>query len=65
MTYDFISNLNAITENEQLFGAIEKMKFSSFEVFNVERYGNIVKTGLTLAVTSILKELTDESDVES
>lgn len=65
MTYDFISNLNAITENKQLFGAIEKMKFSSFEVFNVERYGNIVKTGLTLAVTSILRELTDESDVES
>lgn len=64
MTYDFISNLNAITENEQLFSAIRKMKFSSFEVFNTERYGNMVKTGLTLAVTSLLKELTNEDSVE-
>jgi DNA-binding MltR family transcriptional regulator len=64
MTYDFISNLNAITENEQLFSAIRKMKFSSFEVFNTERYGNMIKTGLTLAVTSLLKELTNGNSVE-
>jgi DNA-binding MltR family transcriptional regulator len=65
MTFDFIANLNAITENEQLFSAIRKMKFSSFEVFNTERYGNMIKTGLTLAVTSLLKELTNENSANS
>ncbi len=61
ITYDFICNLNAIVNNEQLFQSIKNMKFSDFNVFSKERYGNMVKTGLTLAVTSLLQEFAHES----
>ncbi|CNC54210.1 MltR family transcriptional regulator [Yersinia intermedia] len=61
IVYEFMGNLNAVTQNKTLFQMIEKMKFSDFTIFNQTRYGNMVKTGLTLAVTSLLQELTYES----
>ncbi|MEL4012783.1 MltR family transcriptional regulator [Dryocola clanedunensis] len=57
ITYDFIASLNAITRNTTLFDAIKKMKFSDFNIYSEVRYGSMVKTALTLAVTSLLKEL--------
>jgi DNA-binding MltR family transcriptional regulator len=57
LTYDFMANLNVITRNETLFNSIKSMKFSDFNLYSETRYGNMVKTALTLAVTSLLKEL--------
>lgn len=57
VTYDFIANLNSITQNATLFNAIKSMKFSDFTIYSETRYGSMVKTALTLAVTSLLKEL--------
>jgi DNA-binding MltR family transcriptional regulator len=57
LTYDFIANLNSITRNSTLFNAIKSMKFSDFALYSEIRYGSMVKTALSLAVTSLLKEL--------
>jgi DNA-binding MltR family transcriptional regulator len=57
VTYDFIANLNSITQNATLFNAIKSMKYSDFSIYSEVRYGNLVKTALSLAVTSLLKEL--------
>jgi len=64
ITYDFIGNLHVITRNTTLFNAIKSMKFSDFSLYSDARYGNMVKTALTLAVTSLLKELRHERDVD-
>lgn len=63
-TYEFIQNLRCVTDNQLLFHSIEKMKFAGFEIFNNARYGNLVKTALSLAVTDLLKELTYERDAD-
>lgn len=57
VTYDFIANLNSITQNATLFNAIKSMKYSDFSIYSEARYGGLVKTALSLAVTSLLKEL--------
>ncbi|MEX3018275.1 MltR family transcriptional regulator [Kluyvera sp. STS39-E] len=58
MTWDFISNVNCITRNATLYGALESMKFADFAAWSEVRFTGMVKTALTLAVTAILKELT-------
>ena len=40
------------------------MKYAGFEIFNTARYGGLVKTALSLAVTDLLKELTYERDAD-
>jgi hypothetical protein len=40
------------------------MKFASFETFSKARYGNLMRTALSLAVTDLLKELTYERDAD-
>lgn len=64
ITYDFIASLNSITQNDPLFSAIKNMKFSDFSIYSETRYGNMVKTALTLAVMSLLKELDCEGETE-
>ncbi|MDR9891457.1 MltR family transcriptional regulator [Pseudenterobacter timonensis] len=58
ITWDFISNLQSITRNDSLFGALKSMKFADFAAWSEVRFTVMVKTALTLAVTTILKELT-------
>lgn len=55
---DFISNVNSITRNTTLYSALESMKFADFAAWSEVRFSGMVKTAMTLAVTSILKELT-------
>lgn len=62
ITYDFITSLNSITQNAPLFNAIKNMRFSDFSIYSETRYGNMVKTALTLAVMSLLKELDCEGE---
>ena len=50
ITWDFISNVNSITR--------KAMKFADFAVWSEARFSGMVKTALTLAVTTTLKELT-------
>lgn len=54
----FISNVNCITRNATLFGALESMKFADFAAWSEVRFYRNDQTALTLAVTTILKELT-------
>lgn len=58
MTWDFISNVNSITCNATLYDALKAMKFADFAVWSEARFSGMVKTALTLAVTTTLKELT-------
>lgn len=58
ITWDFISNVNCITRNATLFSALESMKFADFAAWSEVRFTAMIKTALTLAVTTILKELT-------
>ena len=58
MTWDFISNVNSITRNAMLYDALKAMKFADFSVWSEARFSGMVKTALTLAVTTTLKELT-------
>ena len=60
ITYDFIKNLNVVTENKMLFHSLNNMKYADFSVYSKARYGEMVKTVLTLAITSLLKELVCE-----
>ncbi|QLK59292.1 transcriptional regulator [Enterobacteriaceae bacterium Kacie_13] len=62
--YEFIQNLRCVTGNLLMFQSIEKMKFAGFEIFNNARYGNLVRTALSLAVTDLLKELTYERNAD-
>ena len=62
--YEFIQNLRCVTGNLLMFQSIEKMKFAGFEIFNNARYGNLVRTALSLAVTDLLKELTHERNAD-
>ncbi|MGK9175449.1 transcriptional regulator [Yokenella regensburgei] len=57
ITWDFISNVNCITRNTTLYGALKSMKFADFAAWSAVRFSDMVKTALTLAVTAILKEL--------
>ncbi|GAB0863039.1 fumarase E [Escherichia coli] len=56
--WDFISNVNSITCNATLYDALKAMKFADFAVWSEARFSGMVKTALTLAVTTTLKELT-------
>ena len=58
ITWDFISNVNSITRNATLYGALESMKFADFATWSEVRFSSMVKTVMTLAVAAILKELT-------
>ena len=58
ITWDFIGNVNCITRNATLFSALESMKFADFAAWSEVRFTAMIKTALTLAVTTILKELT-------
>ncbi len=58
MTWDFISNVNSITRNAMLYDALKAMTFADFSVWSEARFSGMVKTALTLAVTTTLKELT-------
>lgn len=58
ITWDFISNVNSITRNATLYDALKAMKFADFAVWSEGRFTGMVKTALTLAVTTTLKELT-------
>ena len=58
ITWDFVSNVNSITRNATLYGALESMKFADFAAWSEVRFSAMVKTAMTLAVTAILKELT-------
>ncbi|EDW3347387.1 transcriptional regulator [Salmonella enterica] len=58
ITWDFISNINCITRNAPLYGALESMKFADFAAWSEVRFTGMVKTAMALAVTTILKELT-------
>lgn len=57
IVYDLITNLNVITKNAPILNALKNMKYADFSVYSEIRYSNMVKTALTLAVTSMLKEL--------
>lgn len=57
ITWDFISNVNSITRNATLFNALKSMKFADFAAWSEVRFTGMVKTAMTLAVTTILKEL--------
>ena len=50
--------VNCITRNATLFSALESMKFADFAAWSEVRFTAMIKTALTLAVTTILKELT-------
>ncbi|HAN7649134.1 TPA: transcriptional regulator, partial [Escherichia coli] len=52
------SNVNSITCNATLYDALKAMKFADFAVWSEARFSGMVKTALTLAVTTTLKELT-------
>ena len=43
-----------------LFHSLNNMKYADFSVYSKARYGEMVKTVLTLAITSLLKELVCE-----
>lgn len=58
ITWDFISNVNAITSDAALYGALKSMKFADFAAWSEARFSGMVRTAMTLAVTTILKELT-------
>ena len=58
ITWDFISNVNSITRNTTLYSALESMKFADFAAWSEVRFSGMVKTAMTLAVKTILKELT-------
>lgn len=58
VVWDFISNMNSITTNTSLYNALKAMKFADFAVYSEARFSAMVKTALTLAVTTIVKELT-------
>ncbi len=60
ITYDFIKNINAVTENTTLFKSLNNMKYADFSVYSKTRYGDMVKTVLTLTITSLLEELVCE-----
>lgn len=60
ITYDFIKNINVVTKNEVLFKSLNNMKYADFSVYSKARYSDMVKTVLTLAITSLLKELVCE-----
>jgi DNA-binding MltR family transcriptional regulator len=57
ITWDFISNVNTITRNATLFNALNAMKFADFAAWSEVRFTAMVKTALTLAITTIIKEL--------
>jgi DNA-binding MltR family transcriptional regulator len=57
LTWDFLSNVNAITENAMLYNALKSMKFADFALYSESRFIGMVRTALALAVTAILKEL--------
>lgn len=57
VVWDFISNMNSITTNTPLYNALKAMKFADFAVYSETRFSAMVKTALTLAVTTIVKEL--------
>ncbi|MFI9884647.1 transcriptional regulator, partial [Escherichia coli] len=48
----------SITCNATLYDALKAMKFADFAVWSEARFSGMVKTALTLAVTTTLKELT-------
>ncbi|HDB9169867.1 TPA: fumarase E, partial [Escherichia coli] len=50
--------VNSITRNATLYDALKAMKFADFAVWSEARFSGMVKTALTLAVTTTLKELT-------
>ncbi len=58
VSWDFICNINSVTDNTTLYNALKSMKFADFSVYSETRFIAMVKTALALAVTSILKELT-------
>ncbi|EKT55366.1 MltR family transcriptional regulator [Providencia burhodogranariea] len=57
MTWDFVCNINAITNNEILFSGLKRIKFADFAIYSDIRFIQMLKTTLTLAVTEILQEL--------
>ncbi|MCS2159706.1 transcriptional regulator [Scandinavium sp. H11S7] len=58
LTWDFICNVNAITDNTPMYNALKGMKFADFALYSESRFIGMIKTALALAVTAILKELT-------
>lgn len=56
--WDFISNVNAITNNSTMYSALTSMKFADFSSWSEIRFKCMIKTALILAVTDILKVLT-------
>lgn len=58
ITWDFISNINSITDNATLYNALKAMKFADFSVYSEGRFIAMLKSALALAVTTIVKELT-------
>ncbi|ADO47099.1 MltR family transcriptional regulator [[Enterobacter] lignolyticus] len=57
ITWDFISNVNCITQNATLYGALKSMKFADFAAWSETRFVGMVKTALALAIATIFKEL--------
>ena len=55
MTWDFISNVNSITCNATLYDALKAMKFADFAVWSEGVLAGMVKTALTLAVTTTFR----------
>ena len=58
ITWDFMSNVNSITTNATLYNSLKSMKFADFAIYSEIRFVTMIKTGLALAVTTILRELT-------
>lgn len=58
ITWDFITNINSVVANVTLYNSLKSMKFADFEMYSEMRFAMMIKTGLALAVTTILKELT-------
>ncbi|VEB88753.1 putative DNA-binding transcriptional regulator [Citrobacter koseri] len=53
-----MSNVNSITTNATLYNSLKSMKFADFAIYSEIRFVTMIKTGLALAVTTILRELT-------
>ncbi|EHM43169.1 MltR family transcriptional regulator [Hafnia alvei] len=57
MVYDFINNLRTITETDFSVRAVNEMRFSDFDIYSHDRCIALIKTCLSLAVMTIVKEL--------
>ncbi|WP_168780201.1 MltR family transcriptional regulator [Hafnia alvei] len=57
MVYEFINNLRTISETDFSVRAVNEMRFADFAIYSRTRCISLIKTSLSLAVMTIVKEL--------